>query len=260
MRYSGEGCDRTRHNAPATASCPRLPNICSTLDIYDPGPMAAHSGGSAGSAADALWMIGVIEADRALARSVRRQATDLRDLVGTDPDLARSRLLALATTVAPALPRHPPTADLARCTGIEGFYERYLARDVRAFFRTPEDYRRHIESSGAAGPTLADDLATVTPLIPAIHSWMTKWAEISGFSGRDIRRYLNIRPLPPIVILVMRLRDLRAAGITVREPRAVDALPKHLTEWSPGGLRSGGTELIDGDMPRAAVSTVEWRP
>jgi hypothetical protein len=213
-----------------------------------------------GPAAEALWMIQMIERDSAVPSAARRRATDLRDLVGTDPDLAWTRLLALAVDVTPGLLRHSPVADLARCTGIEGFYERYLEPDVRAYFRTSADYLHHIERSAAPGATLSSELADATPLIPAVHSWMTTWAEIAALTGLEIRRYLDIRPLPPIVILVMQLAELLKAGVTVREPTALDAVPKHLTEWIPGGLRSGGSELIDGDMPRSVVSRMEWRP
>jgi hypothetical protein len=211
-------------------------------------------------AAEALWMIGLVERDPVVPAAARRQATEVRDLVGTDPELACTRLLDLAARVAPALPRRPPVADLARCTGIEGFYERYLDADVRAYFLSPEDYRSHIEGSVSPSASLESELADLSPLVPAVHSWMTTWAEIAGLTGAQIRRHLDIRPLPPIVVLVMRLADLLKARITVREPTAVDALPKHLTEWIPGGLRSGGSELIDGNMPRSAVSSVEWRP
>jgi hypothetical protein len=78
-------------------------------------------------------------------------------------------------------------------------------------------------------------------------------------SAAQLRKHLSIRPLPPFVILVMALRDLLLSGVTVRPPRAVDAIPRRLTEWVPGGLPSGGVEYIDGPIPRTAVSRVVWR-
>jgi hypothetical protein len=205
-------------------------------------------------------MIDVVEGDTLLPASLRRQFSDVRPLVADDPELALARLVGMAATVALGLHRDLPEHDLAKCAGIEGFFSFYLADDVRAFFRGPEEYRRRIEAVSDREMVLLNDLSTTTPLIPAENSWLTDWNSIASMSGTRLRKHLSIRPLPPFVVLVMVLRDLLLSGVTVREPRAVDAIPRRLTEWVPGGLPSGGLEYIDGPMPRTAVSRVVWKP
>ena len=50
---------------------------------------------------------------------------------------------------------------------------------------------------------------------------------------------------------------MKAAGVGVREPRGLDAVPGRFVRWSPGGV-SG--ERIDKDIPLAALGDLEWRP
>ncbi len=205
-------------------------------------------------------MIDLVERDNELPSSVRRRASDVRPLVADDPDLAITRLLEIATSTAAELERVSPRGDLAKCTGVETFYSFYLAADVRPFFRGPEEYRRRIELSGNREALLLDELSWDSPLVPAENSWLTEWKPIADMTGTRLRKYLSIRPLPPFILLVLTLRDLLLSAVTVRSPRAVDAIPHRLVEWVPGGLPGGGVEYVDGPIARSAVSRVAWRP
>jgi hypothetical protein len=99
-------------------------------------------------------MIALIEDDHVLEAAVRRRASDIRPLAGTDPELACKRLIELAIETAPTLLRSGPEVDLAKCTGVEDYWQHYLDRDLQAFFRTAEEYRRDLD----ARPDIAGDL------------------------------------------------------------------------------------------------------
>ena len=215
---------------------------------------------SASSAADdALWMIGVMEADLRLDAKTRRDVSSLRSMAARSPELACKRLEEIARNTAASLPRRPPRQDLAKCTGLEDFYEHYLDSDIRAYFITAEDYRRRLEASENPRSIVFAELSSRDPLIPSVHSWMAPRSDITSLDARQTRKALAIRGQPPLVVLLLGLASMLACGITVRTPCAVDAVPKRLREWSPSGLSSGVTELIDSDIPRQAVSEVDWR-
>lgn len=74
-------------------------------------------------------MIDVVEADAGLPPAVRRQFSLVRPLIPDDPELAIARLIEMATAVAGSLIREVPNQDLAKCTGIEGFYSFYVDDD-----------------------------------------------------------------------------------------------------------------------------------
>lgn len=204
-------------------------------------------------------MIRTLENDVGLADGVRARATRLKGFARRSPELACARLIALSVEVSVSLPRSSPTEDLAKCTGIEDYYEHYLDPDVRGFFRTAEDYRRHVEDADQPGDVLLADTRSEDPLIPAIHSWFAPMAAIAGLNGEETRQALAITYRPPLVTLIFGRKSMRKAAVTVRPPRAVDAVPKRLRAWDPRGLPGGRAEFIDGNVPGTALDRIEWR-
>jgi len=204
-------------------------------------------------------MIRILEADGALSDGVRAKASKLKGFARRSPERACERLVALSLEVAASLARSAPTEDLAKCTGIEDYYEHYLDPDIRSFFRTAEDYRRAVQADPGPGELLLADLKADDPLIPALHSWLAPLTQIAGLDGEQTKRALAITHSPPLVTLVFGQMSLNNAAVTVRPPRAVDAVSKRLRAWDPKGLPGGAAEYIDGDVPVKALDRIEWR-
>ncbi len=204
-------------------------------------------------------LVSTVADDRGLQASVRREAGALRDLVTRNPDLALEHLEAIAARVVATLKLENPTADLAKCVGLENFWTYYLDPDVKAFVDS-ETYRRQVDRAANAGEKLARDLKTDRILIKAVHSWLVIFSDIEHLDGQATKVALAIRHSPPYAVLVFPLKSMLRAGVRVRTPRSLDAVPERLIDWREGGLASGARELIDADIPRDALGPVQWRP
>ena len=62
---------------------------------------------------------------------------------------------------------------------------------------------------------------------------------------------------PPYLVLIFPAEKMKAAGMAVREPRGLDAVPTQLVHWVPGDVPD---ERIDQDIPATALGGIEWRP
>jgi hypothetical protein len=206
-------------------------------------------------------LIDLVEDDQALPYDTRHRAGALREFAVRNPDKAMERLDTLATEVIPSLEGDlkTPASDLAKCVGIEKFWTYHLKVEVKAFV-SAATYRLRVERSRRPGRRLMDDLSDAKVLLKAPHSWLVPKANIDGLDGKQLRIALAIRHLPPYCVFVFPREQLTAHHVTVRSPSAVDAIPERLIEWRPGGLASGILELIDRDVPKAALGLIEWRP
>ena len=87
---------------------------------------------------------------------------------------------------------------------------------------------------------------------------MVPAANIAGLNGRSLKVRLKLSSSePPYLIFIFPVAKLQAAGVQVREPRGVDAVPARHVQWSPGGVAD---ERIDQDIPYAALGGIQWRP
>jgi hypothetical protein len=206
-----------------------------------------------------LALLALVESDDRLAPPIRRRIARLNSVAIRNPPLALDRLDVLAATYAPRLGRSVPDKNLARCVGTEVFWTHHLDNDVKIFFTDPDSYQLHVEEQPNQQLTLESELSRSEPLFPQAHSWMTYSAEIAGLSGQDTRLALDLGAFPPLVTFQLPLDRLLASGVTVRDPRGLDAVPERLLVWRPTGLRSGFHEVVDGDVPRSALGAIEWR-
>jgi hypothetical protein len=209
-------------------------------------------------AAEVMILASKVDSDRSLDRAVRAEAQEIQALAASNPDRAESRLLDLAERTAPSLARVAPAADLCRCLPLETFWARHLDPDVRAFFPDWKDYAQHL-TTGDPELLLRRELAAKDPLFSAKHSWLVQCADIRGLDSNALKRVLALRGDPPYVVFEFALPELLATAVTIRKPRAVDAIPAHLVEWDPNGLPTGLAEFIDSEIPVAAVSRVRWQ-
>ena len=201
-------------------------------------------------------LIRVVADDPGLPRFARREANGLLLMAASQPELVSARLDALRTRVLPDLPLWPPECDYARCVSVATFWRFHLASAVRGFFRHHTEYQRHLEAHAdpalAARSHLPDGV-----LIPAPHSWLIPADRITGLSGLQTRSLLQFEQRPPYLVMIFPVEQMLAAGVKVREPRGVDAVPSRFTRWVP---RDVPDERIDEDIPLAALGGLQWRP
>ncbi len=208
------------------------------------------------AATEARELVRIVSSDTSLSTVVRHRARTLGALAGTNPDLALTRLTELRAELVPRLPTSAPTIDYVRCVGIEVYWRRNLAPARKAFFATPEDYRRAVEAETDPAARLLSDLGP-DPIVPAANSWLLPLEDVKGLSGAQTKVRLNIAQDPPYVVLIWTVDGMLAAGVTVRAPCGLDAIPSRLLHWYPENVPN---ERIDGDLPRKALERIEWRP
>jgi hypothetical protein len=200
-------------------------------------------------------MVSKVAEDPGLLPGVRQRATALRSVAHSDPALARQLLADLADEVRIALARSSPTSDLCRVVSLSTFFTHHLSDDARSYYLSDDEYLAHLRSIDA-GRELLTDLSTDATLFRAHRSWLVACRDITGLAGQDLKRALGLRGNPPYVVFELSRTSLIAAGVTVRPARSVDAVPQWFTEWDPAGLPTGLPEMVDGDVPRAALSRI----
>lgn len=205
----------------------------------------------------ARQLIQIVATDPGLPPSLRRQARSLESLVSSKPDLVVEELEVLRDGVLSNLAWQPPVVDYARCVSVPVFWRYHLRPSRRRIFRSGDLYRRYVESQGNCVQVIRNDLRNDEPLVPGAHSWMVPVSRIAGLDGAATKRRLRIDHEPPYIVMVFPAERMGAAGVDVREPRGVDAVPARLLQWSPGDVPD---ERIDQDIPTAALGGLEWRP
>lgn len=215
--------------------------------------------GTGVSTPDVALMASKVAADPGLDTRVRKKAADLLPIAHSNPALARQLLIELSDDVRPLLPRIAPSADLCRTVPLLAYFRYHMDADARAFYLSEEEYSEHLQSLHA-GTALLADLSYDEPLFRAVHSWLVPCGMIAALSGRDLKRALGLRSDPPFVVFELSRTAMLRAGVTVRPARSVDAVPSWFTEWDPNGLPTGLPELVDGDVPRSALSSIRWIP
>lgn len=80
---------------------------------------------------------------------------------------------------------------------------------------------------------------------------------IAGLNGVQTRSLLQVEQRPPYLVMIFPVEQTLAAGVMVREPSGIDAVPGRFTGWVPGDVPG---ERIDEDIPLAALGSLQWRP
>ncbi len=208
------------------------------------------------AAKDALDLIHVVANDTKLHRSARQEARRLVPLAASQPELVEVRLEDLRRRVVTGLPLSPPNRDYARCVSVDVFWRFHLSTDLRDFFRQPGQYQKFLETQADPSAVASSQLAGGV-LVPAPYSWLIPEAKITGLNGSQTRSKLQIKQKPPYLVMIFPMAMMTSAGVGVRQPRGLDAVPGRFVRWSSGGV-SG--ERIDKDIPLAALGGMEWRP
>ena len=202
-------------------------------------------------------LIRIVSSDTGLPRFVRRRAAGLQSLASSQPTLVFDGLEALRQQIVPDLALQQPICDYARCVSVEAFWQHNLRPERRVTFVTAKDYLHWLKLQADPANAALNDIST-GGIVPAAHSWMVPAAHIAGLHGRSLKARLKLgNSEPPYLVLIFPVAKLEAAGVQVREPRGVDAVPARQVQWSPGGVPD---ERIDQDIPYAALGGIEWRP
>ena len=202
----------------------------------------------------------MVASDDPLPAHIRQRARELRADALENHELALAHLVELSEETAPLLARDAPQDDLARCVGMEVYWLHHLDRDRRESYVSANEYADFVRDAADPGDQLQQDLSQDPIVFPAPYSWMVPSDQIQGLNGLATQVALASVQRPPLVVFEMPLALLLASGVTVRHPRAIDAVPRQHVQWQPGGLPSGIPEFVDGDVPLQAVAETEWRP
>ena len=208
------------------------------------------------AAKDSLDLINVVASDTKLHRSARQEARRLVPLAASQPELVEVRLEDLRRRVVTGLPLSLPDRDYARCVSVDVFWRFHLATNHRDFFRQPGQYLKFLESQADPSSAARSQLAGGV-LVPAPHSWLIPAAKITGLNGSQTRSRLQIKQKPPYLVMIFPMALMRAAGVGVREPRGIDAVPGRFVQWSSDDVVG---ERIDEDIPFHALGDLVWRP
>lgn len=206
--------------------------------------------------ADARDLIRVVADDPGLPQFLRTEASRLLPMAASQPDLVPARLDALRLRVLPDLPLWPPERDYARCVSVATFWRFHLDPAVRGFFRHGIEYQRHLEAHPDPALVARGHLPGGV-LVPARHSWLVPADRIAGLDGVQTRSLLQVEQRPPYLVMIFPVARMLSAGVRVREPRGVDAVPGGFTGWVPGDVPG---ERIDENIPLAALGSLQWRP
>jgi hypothetical protein len=208
------------------------------------------------AATQARELVRIVRGDTELPAGVRRQAGALASLAASNPDLAIERLLSLRLETLPMLPMEWPAVDYARCVSIEVYWRFNLDPRLKDAFVAPEDYRRWIETDPHPSVALEAGLG-LQLIVPAANSWLVPNARVMGLSAAQLKVQLNFDQPPPYVVMVFSVDRMVAAGVRVRVPTGLDAIPSRLTHWYRENVPD---ERSDRDVPRSALEGIEWRP
>jgi hypothetical protein len=144
--------------------------------------------------------------------------------------------------------------DLGRALGIDTFLRWHTRREVHdRFLGMAALYRSLVVHSPAR---VINDLPDTGIIIEAKRSWM---APLDGFRKvkvEDLAAILKTPHLvdPPAIVLCLPADRLRNAGVRVRRPCPLDAIPERHTQWEDSAVDG---EVIDGDIPRSACDRAE---
>lgn len=191
--------------------------------------------------------------------SIRRRLPELHAAAVTSPPRAKEKFIALARDELPLLPTEAPTAALYRVQTLET----YLRHCARPEFRDldPETIHRQLEQVSDPDVFLTDALDRDKIVFPWDHSWLVQAGpHIIQQSGAQLIRSLELgHQRPPLVLCVLSLERLVAAGVRIRKPTAADAALGEHQYWS-GQDVPAGDEFVDLDVHGEAVEECLWRP
>lgn len=201
----------------------------------------------------ARQLVAMVRHDEGVPASARSRASR----IDAGSPVALRDLDNLHEAFAPTIVRRSPTTSLARCVSVETFHMWHLREDVHLRIQTHAAYRRWVDRAPDPSALLLADLKSDPTLFPARFSWLIPQHQVRGRRGAQLKTRLRLRPTdqPPFIVFLLPLSRLDDAGVGVRVPCALDAIPGRNVQWTSAGV-SG--EFVDGDVPRASLKEIQW--
>lgn len=207
---------------------------------------------------ETLAILDKVRRDRRLARADRTAAARLTAQADR-PALVLERLQQRAYDRLPSFARDTPVCDLVRVVTVSTFLMYHAKPEIREAFTTSIDFALYVADSEKPSERLYECLSDAPILFHWTRSWLADARPLMRLDGRSISAALELEKEPPFVVFFFELPKLLAADVLVRTPNALDSVLGPNPQWRPGGPVSGVAEFVDGDVPRAALTRVEWR-
>lgn len=211
------------------------------------------------SAAGAKAFAWVIADDKSLDDWIRQRAHGLASLDGLTDEQALVELDRLYGEAAPfgIDDEYVPDLDLMRVVKFDSFLRRMTKQEVQdTFVGSPALYQKAIE----AEPDRVEDDFVDDPrkiILPGEYSWMSPVGAVEEVDPADPFEALKSRQLeePPFIVLEFPVDLTTAAGVRVRPPCPLDAIPGRNWQWERGDVTA---EVIDRDLRREACGGVNY--
>jgi hypothetical protein len=195
----------------------------------------------------------------ALPSRIREQARILRALLPDEAARVERRLEAMAAAEAAVAVYQVPLDDLYRCVPV-ATVQRHMTTDAWA----NTDSRAFL----AAAEQTGDPAMFVRNCIPdgkivflRERSWLIAAESVVDMNSRELKVNLELaeNQHPPFILFRLTPERMRAAGVGIRPPTALDAAVGGRVQWNPAGLRIG-PEYLDTAVPIEAVEDLLWKP
>lgn len=200
--------------------------------------------------------------DSPLPPKVRHEARALLARLPADFLWVGQRVDEMAETFATDTGYEDPTSDLFKFVPVATVHRfmveaAWRAVDVRAFVARAED---------SADPAIfiLGAIPARAVIFPRRNSWLVEPRDMTDFPAlpsQKMRRRLEIDDSyePPYVLFRLSMARMKAAGVQLRQPNALDAASARQPQWNPAGL-AVGREYLDKAVPIEAVEEVVWKP
>lgn len=201
----------------------------------------------------------VVADDLGVPEEVRDRAASMAELEHTEDDAVEA-LDGLYEWASPfgLDDEYESADDLARVVNSGTFLRRLCRPEVyRTFLGSEELYREALrdEPDRATDDLVRDPEAVI---FEGPYSWMVPMRSLRFEDEPDVTGALRSLQLsdPPFMILSFPAGHLASAGVRVRPPCALDAIPKRNWQWRRNDVPA---EVIDRDIPKKACAGIEVR-
>lgn len=197
--------------------------------------------------------------DSPLPTKYRNEARRLRGMLPDEPARVEKHLEALAVEFASAAAYEIPTTDLFRCSPASTVHRHMTSPEWREI--DTRSFLREAEASGDAAAFIRARIDPGTIIFPPGRSWLIDAPSVWDMDSRELKIGLELLDTqnPPYVLFRLTPDRMKAAGVGVRLPTALDAAAGGQPQWNPAGLRIGA-EYLDKAVPIEAVEELAWKP
>lgn len=211
------------------------------------------------SAAEIAVMVEKVALSRDLPSRFTVDARRLRSLLPDGAIRVQERLRQLAEEFADEAVYEAASTDLFKCVPVLTVHRWMTAPAWEQV--DPRMYVLEAESSGDPAGFVRSTIPVGKVIFPRRHSWLIDSPAVLTLDSRQLGVALELldEQQPPFVIFRLAAEGMRAFGVEIRRPNALDAAAAGQPQWNPEGLAIG-QEYLDKDVPIEAVEELVWKP